>query len=137
MQLNNTSQYAIRILSYIANTNDNKLCNAKELSEILDIPYKFLTKIMTHLVKAEFVISIQGREGGYKLAKPASGITVMDVLNEFNEPINHQQCLLGIGTCDGKNKCSLHDQWAEPKSLIKKMFEETTLENIEGKNFKS
>ncbi|QOY51231.1 RrF2 family transcriptional regulator [Candidatus Sulfurimonas baltica] len=136
MQLSNTSQYAIRVLSYIANINDTKLCSAKELSQMLDIPYKFLTKIMTQLVKAEFIISVQGREGGYKLAKPASNISVIDILNEFNEQINNQQCLLGIGMCDGKNRCSLHDQWAEPKKLIKKMFENSTLESIKGENFK-
>lgn len=136
MQLSNTSQYAIRVLTYIANLNDNKLCSAKELSQMLDIPYKFLTKIMTQLVKAEFIISVQGREGGYKLAKPASNISVMDILSEFNEQINNQQCLLGIGMCDGKNRCSLHDQWAEPKKLIKKMFENSTLESIKGENFK-
>lgn len=136
MQLLNSSQYAIRIMSYIANNNGNSLHSAKDLSVILDIPYKFLTKIMIDLVKAEFIISIRGREGGYKLSKPAYKITVMEILNIFNEFINHEQCVLGIGKCDGKHKCSMHDKWVEPKDLIRKMFEETTLENLEGKDFK-
>ena len=85
MQLSNTSKYAIRILSYITKNEDKKLQNAKELSEILEIPYKFLTKIMTDLVKKEFILSIRGREGGYKLARSASSISVLDILNAFNE----------------------------------------------------
>ncbi|MEN8147014.1 MAG: Rrf2 family transcriptional regulator [Campylobacterota bacterium] len=136
MQLNNTSQYAIRILSYMANTDDSRSLNAKELSEILAIPYKFLTKIMTELVKADFVISMRGREGGYKLSKPASSITVMNILNQFNEFLDDDQCILGVGTCDGEHKCSLHNQWVEPKALMRKMFEETTLEKLDGKEFK-
>ena len=135
MELNNTSQYAIRILSYIANNKDN-LCNAKELSHILNIPYKFLTKITTELVKANFILSIRGREGGYKLSRPASEISIMNILNHFNE-FNHQkECLLGIGMCDGTNKCGLHDQWAKPKKMIKTMFENTTLANLEEGNYK-
>ncbi len=136
MQLLNSSQYAIRILSYIANNREKSLYNAKELAEILSIPYKFLTKIMTDLVKAEFIISIRGRDGGYKLSKPASDVTVIEILDIFNEFVNYEQCVLGIGKCDGEHKCAMHDRWIEPKNLIQKMFEETTLENLEGRDFK-
>lgn len=136
MQLHNTSQYAIRILSYIANDGKKKQYSAKELSEVLTIPYKFLTKIMTELVKAGLINSIKGREGGYELSKPASEIKIMDILDTFNERVNDDKCVLGIGICDGNNKCGLHDQWVEPKNLIQKMFEETTLDNLEGDNYK-
>lgn len=136
MQLNNTTQYAIRILSYIANKHDKQLYSAKELAEILSIPYKFLTKIMTELVKADFILSIRGREGGYKLSRPASEISIMDVLNQFHEFVEQKQCLLGIGMCDNNNKCGLHDQWVKPKKMIKDMFENTTLENLDGNGYK-
>ena len=136
MQLLNSSQYAIRILGYIANHEDQQLCNAKELSEALTIPYKFLTKIMMKLVNADLIISIRGREGGYKLSKPASDITIIEILMHFNEFPDDKQCLLGIGVCDSKKKCALHDQWIKPKSMIKKMFVNTTLADIKGENFK-
>jgi len=136
MQLNNTSQYAVRILSYIANRSQERLLSAKELSDVLNIPYKFLTKIMTDLVKSNFVTSIRGRDGGYKLARSASSITIIEILNQFNELMTQDQCVLGIGTCDGNNKCSMHDLWVKPKELMQKMFEETTLENLEGSSFK-
>jgi len=136
MQLHNTSQYAIRLVSYIAKKNETQLCSAKELSQILTIPYKFLTKIMASLVRAELVVSIKGREGGYKLARKASNIRVIDILDVFNERVNDSKCVLGIGECDCTNKCALHDQWIVPKNLIQKMFEETTLDNLDGENFK-
>jgi len=136
MQLHNTSQYAIRILNFLANNGNSKLFSAKELSEILNIPYKFLTKIMTDLVKADFVISIRGRDGGFKLARESSQINLMEVLNAFNQFTERDECLLGIGKCDLTNKCSLHDQWEKPKSMIESMFENTTLENLEGDGFK-
>jgi len=136
MQLNNTTKYAIRILSYIAKNEDKKLQNAKELSEILEIPYKFLTKIMTELVKQEFILSIRGRDGGYKLARSSASISILDILNAFNELTHYSECILGSQPCNSKTKCMLHDQWSKPKELIKKMFAETTLEKIEGEDFK-
>lgn len=130
MQLFNTSQYAIRILSYIASQKKSSLLSAKELAEKLNIPYKFLTKIMRELVKASFIKSIRGREGGYELNKLASEITISDILDVFNDSIHDEKCILGIGFCDSNNKCALHDQWAEPKSLIQRIFKETTLDNF-------
>ena len=136
MQLHSTSKYAIRIMSYMVNNGDKLLFNAEDISDILSIPYKFLTKIMSDLVKADLIISIRGREGGYKIARPASNIAIIEIIHLFNDFAHREECLLGIGKCDGLNRCSMHDKWVEPKTLIQKMFEETTLQNLEGKEFK-
>jgi Rrf2 family protein len=135
MILSNTSQYAIRILAYMADKKDSQL-NATQLAEILYIPYKFLTKIMTDLVKVDLVESIRGREGGYKLKKKSSDIMVGDILDVFNDSIKDEQCVLGIGFCNGMCKCALHDQWMEPKLLLQKMFRESSLEDIAGRGCK-
>ena len=136
MKLNNTSQYAIRILAYIADHKEKKLLSAAELSSELIIPYKFLTKIMTELVKTDFIESIRGREGGFKLQKSASEIKIDDILNIFNDSIKEEECILGIGFCNGMCKCALHDQWMEPKLLMQKMFRESSLEDIAGRGCK-
>lgn len=136
MQLSNTSQYAIRILAYIANKNDSELINAIEVAKTLDISYKFLTKIMTELVKADFVESIRGRNGGFKLKKSSSEIMVNDILNLFNDFIKDEQCILGIGFCNKMCKCALHDQWREPKNLMQEIFQKSSLKDIAGRGCK-
>ena len=135
MQLSNSSQYAIRVLAYMADKKDSQL-NATQLAEILFIPYKFLTKIMTELVKVDLVESIRGREGGFKLKKKSSDIMVSDILDLFNDSIKDEQCVLGIGFCNGMCKCAMHDQWMEPKMLLQKMFRESSLEDIAGRGCK-
>ncbi len=136
MRLHTTSKYAIRILSYMANGDSSSLFHAKHISEELDISYKFLSKIMNELVKAEFIISLRGRDGGYKLAKDASSISIMEIVNLFNDFNHKEECLLGIGKCDGANPCATHAKWVRPKSLLEEMFESTTLQNLEGDGFK-
>jgi len=135
MQLSNSSQYAIRILSYMA-LQEDKLLNATQLAEILQIPYKFLTKIMTEVVKSGLIVSIRGREGGYKFNKATSEIIISEILDIFHDAIEDEQCVLGIGFCNGMCKCALHDQWMEPKLLMKKMFEKSSLADIAGKGCK-
>ena len=134
MQLQKRTQYAIRILIYIAN-DDKPLSIAKEISKTLSIPHKFLTKIMTILVKADFIISVRGKYGGYKLARDASKITIIEILNEFNECTSLKMCVLGTGACNPLNKCSLHNQWMKPKSMIFKMFKETTLDTLDDRDY--
>ena len=136
MQLSKSSQYAIRILSYMADHKDSKLLNATELSEALGIPYKFLTKIMTEVVKSGLVVSIRGRDGGYSFGREPSEIKVSEILEIFHDAIKDEQCVLGIGFCNGMCKCALHDQWMEPKHLMQKMFQESTLEEIAGRGCK-
>ncbi len=46
------------------------------------------------------------------------------------DSVQKEECILGIGFCDGVCKCALHDQWMEPKLLIQKMFLESSLEEI-------
>ena len=136
MQLSNTSKYTIRILAYMVNHKETPLISAKELSENLNIPYKFLTKIMTELVRVGFIDSIRGREGGYKFLRKASEITVDDVLALFNDSIKDKECILGIDSCDTKQKCALHDKWLTSKVQLQKMFKESTIESIAGEGNK-
>ncbi len=132
MKLSNSSQYAIRILTYMTIQNE-LVINATTLSQKLQIPYKFLTKIMTELVKADLVESIRGKEGGFRLKKSSFDIKIDDILNVFHNSIKKEDCLLGIGQCDTHCKCALHDQWMKPKLLLQKMFRESSLEAISKK----
>lgn len=129
MKLNTTSQYAIRIMEFIAKDSET-LYNAKTISEKLSIPYKYLTKIMTQLIEANFLKSIRGREGGYLLLEKPENIKILDILESVKESIDQKNCLLGMGLCNATKKCSMHDMWEKPKKEIIDMFKGTTLANI-------
>lgn len=136
MLLHTTTQYAIRVLVYIFKNGNDKLYTAKELAEVLTIPYKFLTKIMTDLVKSNFINSIRGRDGGYKLSKPSSEITIYDIIEAFKDVEDKTKCILGIGVCDKNNKCVLHDECFVPRDSIREMYKNTTLDKFKSQDFK-
>lgn len=136
MLLHTTTQYAIRVLVYISKNGNDKLYTAKELAEVLTIPYKFLTKIMTDLVKSNFINSIRGRDGGYKLSKPSSEITIYDIIEAFKDVEDKTKCILGIGVCDKNNKCVLHDECFVPRDSIREMYKNTTLDKFKSQDFK-
>ena len=121
-------------MTYIVKSENDTLVSAKQISIDLDIPYKYLTRIMTQLVDAELILSIRGREGGYKLVNDdISKICIYDILNAVNESLHSSSCILGGTCCDEQKKCVLHDEWKKPRNLIVEMFKNTTLEMIKHK----
>jgi len=133
MKLNTTSQYAIRVVTYLAINND-KLSNSKAISDELEIPYKSLTRIITQLVNASIIISLRGRDGGIKLEKELASIKVYDILEAVNESLHKEECILGIGACNKHDKCPLHDRWIVPKEEIINIFQNTSLDDLNKTN---
>lgn len=68
MHFSKTAEYAIRVLSYLHRYNTTSH-SVNVLHQELDLPYKYLTKMVTDLVKKGLVNASRGREGGITLAK--------------------------------------------------------------------
>ena len=73
MQLSLSVKYAIKVLCFMSNDKSTKY-SSKTLSQELQIPYKYLTRIMTSLVKSGFIKSQRGRAGGISIAKDLNDI---------------------------------------------------------------
>jgi len=136
MELNNTTQYAIRVLNFMNTYESQDFYSARFLSEKLNIDYKFLTIIMTKLVKAEILKSIRGKSGGFILNKNPMEICLIDIIKLFDNTVDPKSCVLGIDKCDSKNRCSLHNKYLKPKKEIYKLFENTTLDDVKGQGIK-
>lgn len=129
MYFSKTTEYAIRVLSYLDRYSE-KLHSANVLHQKLNLPYKYLTKLMTQLVKKELVLASRGRDGGFSLAKDANEIMLCDILEAVGEPIETERCILGFEKCDSLNPCALHDKWSQPKTMIENMLTTSTLKSL-------
>lgn len=125
MQLSTTTKYAIQILGLMAN---NKLTrySSRQLSEELDIPYKYLTKIMTKLTKSDIISSTKGKYGGFIISKNLQDIRIIDIVIVFDD-IDNKKCVLANMICDYEKKCIVHDKWEKPRCAIDDFFTNTTL----------
>ena len=80
MKLSKTSEYALRILIFMAKEPEN-LYSAKHLIEKLKVSDKYLRKLMTDMSKSGFIKSSQGRDGGYTFAKDIQNIFLYDIID--------------------------------------------------------
>jgi Rrf2 family iron-sulfur cluster assembly transcriptional regulator len=130
MKLTNTSEYALRILTFMAK-DPSKLYSAKSLVDTLDISDKYLRRLMTSLCKQGFIYSIQGREGGYGFNKQPSEIILADVIDAVEGIDTYTGCVLGFEECSCENPCVMHSTWSNVRDEFLKVFTEKTLADMD------
>jgi Rrf2 family protein len=133
MNLSKTSEYALRILSFMINS-DRQVFSAKYLVESLNIPDKYLRHLMTDMSKKGFIKSIQGREGGYVFAKNASTIFLSDVIDSVEGMDKYRGCLLGFNKCNEDQPCSLHKTYAPVRDHVVRFLSTTTILELKDMN---
>lgn len=87
MQVSAKVDYAMRALTELAVRPPGELLKADQIARAQAIPAKFLEVILNELRRAGLVLSRRGAEGGYRLAVPASQITVADVFRATEGPL--------------------------------------------------
>lgn len=130
MRLSKTSEYAIRAMSYLAR-HSGELVPVTRLARSLDIPYKYLARLMTQLSQAGLLASVQGKKGGFRIARPLGEIYLHQIVDVVEGLEDYHRCVLGYPQCDDKNPCCMHHLW-EPQLLgVRRMIYEHTLADLQ------
>lgn len=129
MKISTRVRYGIKALSYIAEAgNEGKLVRIKEISDAENISVQYLEQILFKLKNENIIEGKRGPNGGYKLSKTPSEITLHSlytILDEESKVIDcneNHQC-----TDDG---CNTGCIWSKLDSAMTKILEETTLEEL-------
>ena len=91
MQITQEADYAVRIVYCLAK-NGGRM-EARAVGEEMTVPLRFALKILGKLAAAGLVKSFKGNGGGYELARPASEITLRDVIGAVEGPYRFSRCL--------------------------------------------
>ena len=129
MTFTRTAEYALQIMSLMAR-DESLLYRADDIYDTLKIPYRYLRKLMTALVKSGLIASEQGKFGGYRIARPLETISLMDILEAGGERFLSDSCFFGFGECALIHKCMMHDKWLSIRKSIRLVLVNTSLAEI-------
>ncbi len=129
MRLSKTSEYAVRSLIYMAAT-DCVPCSVRHLHDKLDIPEKYLGRIMKNLADKGLLDATRGMRGGYRLIRPLEDVALLDIVAAVDGLEDYERCILGFPTCGDDDPCPLHSQWGPQRDTIKQMLENLTLADM-------
>jgi len=130
LRLSKKADYALLAMRHLAANADRGSVSARELAEAYDLPPELLAKVLQKLVRARFLSSIQGIRGGYGLAKPASSISVADVIQAIDGPLTVTACSETNHNCDQYSKCNIRDPLWQVKDRILAALAETSVADL-------
>lgn len=106
--ISQTSEYALRAIVCLAHTPDAAM-TAREIATLGKVPPGYMAKVLLSLARAGVVRSRRGLNGGFVLARPASEMTVLDVVNAVDPIRRIHTCPLGRPE-HGEHLCALHQR---------------------------
>jgi Rrf2 family protein len=95
MKLTHACGYAVRAVTYLARQKGNRLVTSRHIARDQGLPERFLVKVLKPLVSARLLLSLRGPNGGYRLARPAAAITLLEIVEAVDGPILAQVPALG------------------------------------------
>ncbi len=130
MIFSNPIQYAIRAMTYLGEQEAGKLSSIREISREADVPLPFLAKIINRLSRKRLVRAKRGPTGGVMLGKPASRITVGEIVDAMGGTLGNKQCILGLLECNDDAPCPLHESWKSVRQILSRTLHEQTVSDL-------
>lgn len=138
-----TVEYGLHCLLFLVDLPTGVRASSQELAEIQGVSPTYVAKLFTALKVAQLVTASEGAQGGYILSRPASEITVLDVVDalEGDKPLFHcreirRQCALFDGTPPAwatSGMCSIHAVMAEAEAQMKQVLAGHTLADLSAR----
>jgi Rrf2 family protein len=136
MKLSKKGEYALRSLISlgVAAAVGRSLVQVSELADNEQLPVKFLEQIMQALKEAGLVVSVRGKFGGYRLAKPAAKIPLGEVVRLIDGPLAPIGCVSQTAyekcTCPDEAHCGLRMLMLDVRNAIAGILDRYTLADV-------
>ena len=124
-RLSKKTDYGLIALKHLAQHAEASV-SAREISSHYQIPAELLAKVLQRLARRGLLVSQQGTNGGYVLARDPSSISIVDVLEALEGPISMTPCERGDG-CRQLQMCSVRDPLIKIKAKVVHVLGNTSI----------
>jgi Rrf2 family protein len=128
--LSKTTEYALQALIYLAMHRDREPILAREISDNVQIPRNYLSKILHGMKRSGFLEAERGKTGGYRLARDPKHIRISDVVDLFESLSGYDHCFLSKSPCSKSAPCAAHKEWRPIAGQVLNFMRKTTLANL-------
>jgi Rrf2 family protein len=130
MRISAKADYAVRAMVELAANQEEKPVKAERIATAQDIPLNFLENILGELRHAGLVRSHRGAEGGFRLAKDASAVTVADIIRAVEGPLASVRGAPPEESQYNGASESLPRVWIAVRAALRGVVEEVTVADI-------
>ena len=138
MKISTKGKYGLRAMIDLAQYSEQEAVSISSIAQRQKISESYLEQLVAKLKKAGLVVSIRGAAGGYRLARPASGISVGDVLRPFEGDVRAVICTAQTEEgCEGEELCVTKYVWQRINESIEKTVDEMMLDQLVAESRKA
>jgi Rrf2 family transcriptional regulator, iron-sulfur cluster assembly transcription factor len=130
LRLTHAADYAVRAMIHIACLPEGAVALRGDVARAYGIPSSFIAKILRRLVRAGVLQSSRGVHGGFALARPASDINLLEVVEAIEGPLALLDCMQEAPGCRWADACPAHIVWEEVQAGMAESLRRTTLEAL-------
>lgn len=131
MRLTAKSEYGLLAMIDLACRAGDGPVSTREISDRQEIPAKYLEQLFVGLRKAGLVAAVRGAHGGFRLQRPATEITVLDVVEALEGSLRPTVCDgERAAVCERSGSCAASGVWDRATRAVREVLESTTLESL-------
>ena len=130
MRVSTKSDYALRALIEIAADPTAQAITADELGRAQEIPHGYLQTILGDLRKAGILIAQRGAAGGWRLARPATEVSVADVIRAVDGPLVSVYGVRPESVVYSGRAEVLGPVWVAARSALREVLEDVTIDHL-------
>lgn len=131
LRLSKKADYALIAMKHLAlKADEGASSSAREIAEQYDIPIELMAKVLQRLVRSGLLASHQGTRGGYQLGRAADRISVADVIQAIDGPLQVTACSTDDEQCDQFAKCNVRDPLWRIKERILQALRSSTVADL-------
>jgi Rrf2 family protein len=129
MLITRETDYAVRTVLYLARDRDRS-ASVTEVADAMQIPKSFLAKVLQRLVRSHILTSMRGVNGGFRLAKKPSEISLLTILEAVQGPAAINVCAIDSKRCRLSATCSVHPVWVDIRQELEKRLRKQTIDKL-------
>ncbi len=138
MKISTKGKYGLRAMIDLAQYSEQEAVSISSIAQRQKISESYLEQLVAKLKKAGLVVSIRGAAGGYRLARPAAGISVGDVLRALEGDVRAVICTAQTEEgCEGEELCVTKYVWQRINESIEKTVDEMMLDQLVAESRKA
>ena len=130
MKLSTKGRYGVKAMVELALSYGGKPVSIKNIAEKQKISEYYLEQLFAPLRKANLITSTRGSQGGYMLSKSPKEISIFDIIEILEGPIEISHCLDEGVICDNTDYCATRLLWSRLKKSIDDVTQSTSLQDI-------
>jgi Rrf2 family protein len=135
--LSRRAKYALKAMIALASHKGEGALSVTDIAEKSNVPRAFLEQIFSDLKRRNLLTSLRGKQGGFRLARPADDITFADIIRNVDGPLALAPCASRTAyrpcpECGGVRPCVLSKTLVAARDASAEILENTTLADVVG-----